>query len=163
MKKRTSVMGILFLVVLWLAASGQSSDQTADTSTSKKSAQAETTPLTDLSLIGEWTAISGDSTENVGLIIREDGTYTRTTVDASVTGPYDIDTTQSPYALDLCVGKCGGPGSEWTTLFCIFRFHTADTLELRPSPTGERYKEFADEPAENTIFYLRKTAESPTE
>ena len=161
--KRTTILGVLFLVVLLLVASAQSTDQKADTSTSKKNAPAEVTPVADPSLIGEWVTIPADSTDNIGLIVREDGTYTRAAVDASVTGPYDLDTTQTPFALDLCVGECGGPGSEWTTLFCIFRFHTADTLELRYSPTGERFKEFAEEPSENTIFYLRKTTESPTE
>ena len=163
MKKRTSVTAILLLVVLLLAASGQSPDQKADTSASKKNAPAEVIPVAEPSLIGEWTVIPADSTDNVGLVVREDGTYTRMAVDASVTGPYDLDTTQSPYALDLCVSECGGPGSEWTTLFCIFRFHTADTLELRYSPTGERYKEFAEKPGESTVFYLLKTTESQTE
>lgn len=163
MKKRTSLAEIVILVVLLLAACGQSSDQKADTSSQKKSAPTEVTPAAEPNLIGEWTVISTDSTHHVGLIVREDGTYTRMDVDASVTGPYELDTTQSPYALDLCISKCGGPGSEWTTLFCIFRFHTVDTLELRYSPTGERYKEFAEKPTENTVFYLLKTAESQTE
>ena len=163
MKKRTNFRGILILVVLMFAACGQSSDQKADTSAQEKSAPAEVTPAAEPNLIGEWTVISTDSTHHVGLIVREDGTYIRSDVDASVTGPYKLDMAQSPYALDLCVGECGGPGSEWTTLFCIFRFHTADTLELRYSPTHKRYKEFAEKPGEHTVFYVLKTAQSKTE
>ena len=163
MKKRTNIAGILILVVLLLATCGQSSDQKVDTSTQKKNAPAEVTPVAEPNLIGEWTVISTDSTDDVGLIVREEGTYTRMVVDGSVTGPYDLDMTQSPYALDLCVSKCGGPGSEWTTLFCIFRFRTVDTLELRYSPTNERYKEFAENPAENTVFYFLKTTELQNE
>jgi len=163
MKKRTNVAGILLFVVLMLAVCGQSSDQKADTSTQKKNVPAEVTPAAEPNLIGEWTVISTDSTDDVSLIVREDGTYTRLIVDGSVTGPYDLDMTQSPYALDLCVSKCGGPGSEWTTLFCIFRFNTADTLELRFSPTSERYKEFEEKPTKETVFYLLKTTKSTTE
>jgi hypothetical protein len=154
MTKITIYAGMLIFAVMMSVAFGQSADKKADTLKPEKKATAEVKPAAEPSLVGEWTVIAKDSTYRVGLVVRDDGTYTRQLVDASVTGPYKLDMKQTPYAIDLCVGKCGGPGSEWTTLFCIFRFHTADTLEVRYSPSGERFKEFAEEPDENTVFYL---------
>jgi len=169
MKKKTGLVGCLILAILMFAAYVQSSDQAvsalqreANTSAQEKSTPADTTATAEPSLIGEWTMITADTIPAGSLIVREDGTYTRGDNNASVTGPYVLDTSKSPYALDLCLGECGAPGSEWTTLFCIFRFHTADTLELRHSPTDKRYTEFTDKADENTIFYVLRKSE-PTE
>ncbi len=158
MKKKTGLVGCLVLAVLMFTACGQSSDQEANTSAQEKSSPADTTTIIEPSLIGEWIMITADTIPAGFLIVREDGTYTRGDNSASVTGPYVLDMSQSPYALDLCIGECGGPGSKWTTLVCIFRFHTADTLELRHSPTDKRYTEFAEKADENTKFYVLKTA-----
>lgn len=166
MKKKTGLVGCLILAVLMFAAYVQSSDQDAgtlqreaNTTAQEKSTPVDTTPAAEPSLFGEWIMITADTIPAGFLIVREDGTYTRGDNSASVTGPYVLDTSQSPYTLDLCVGECGGAGSKWTTLFCIFRFHTADTLELRYPPTDKRYTEFAEEADKNTMFYVLKKAE----
>lgn len=162
MKIMIAFIGGLIPFVFALAIAGQTVKENDD-STAAKEAVPETvvepTEEAGPSLIGEWTLIESKVDSVGSLIVREDGTYTRSFSGGSVTGPYVADLTKPPFKLDLCVGECGAPGSEWTTIFSIFRFHSADTLELHNSPSGERFTEFAKEPDENTYLYVRKQGE----
>ncbi|MBN2227645.1 MAG: hypothetical protein JW763_09805 [candidate division Zixibacteria bacterium] len=153
--------GLILIAAFLLISCEQSSDKNAETP-SEEPAATETAPAESApSLYAEWSQLPKGESPGGGLIIREDGTYTRwddhpDVKGASATGPYEVDMTVAPHALDLCVSECGGPGSEWTTLFCIFRFHGADTLEVRFAPDNNRYGAFADESDERTYLYTRK-------
>jgi hypothetical protein len=59
-------------------------------------------------------------------------------------GEFKINVQASPSHLDLCLQKCGIPGSEYTTSFCIFRFLPDGKLEIRSSPDGKYPVTFND-------------------
>ncbi len=161
MQHKTLFSFLILMGILLLVSCGQSSDKKTETPPAETAA-VETAPADETpSLYAEWSQLPKGESPGGGLIIREDGTYTRwddhpDVKGASVTGPYQVDMAVTPHALDLCVGECGGPGSEWTTLFCIFQFHGADTLEVRFAPDNKRYGAFADESDERTYYYTRK-------
>ena len=78
-------------------------------------------------IIGHWSIAANQARTKGTLIFNDNGTYERIETDKnnsshSVKGPYKINEMQDPCAIDLCLDKCGGPGSEWTTMFGILRF-----------------------------------------
>nr|MBN2278541.1 hypothetical protein [candidate division Zixibacteria bacterium] len=167
MKKSLVFLFVLILTLPVLVVCGQASDQKTEPAVQEK-APAEQAAAEQPSIIGEWTMLPTKMLAGGSLIIGSDGKYTRADkpiegTASSVTGPYKLDKTATPAAIDLCVGECGGPGSEWTTLFCIYRFHTADTLEIRYSPDSKRPTDFAEKPDDNTMIFVRKPAETKME
>jgi len=52
----------------------------------------------------------------------------------------------SPTKIDLCVGKCGKPGSEWTTRFGIIRVLSDGKLEIHTSRTEKHPTAFPKDP-----------------
>jgi len=168
MPKKTLLSCLILFTALILITCGQASDQKVDTTDTAEAETALTetaTPAETPSLLAEWNQLPKGESPGGGLIIRDDGTYTRwddhpDVKGASVTGPYEVDLAVTPHTLDLCVGECGAPGSEWTTLFCIFQLHGADTLEVRFAPDGNRRDAFVGETDQDTYFYTRK-AEAP--
>jgi outer membrane protein OmpA-like peptidoglycan-associated protein len=59
-------------------------------------------------------------------------------------GEFKINSQASPPRIDLCLQKCGIPGSEYTTSFSIFRFLPDGKLEIRSSPDGKYPAAFND-------------------
>jgi hypothetical protein len=68
-----------------------------------------------------------------------------------------LDASQEPYAIDLCVGECSAPGSEWTTTFGILRFISNNEAEIHFDPSGQRPASFDNTEEANIHHLSRKT------
>lgn len=163
MKFWVMMMAIVLVMAGGVVVAGDKAEQTGEEAKSEagmvKTDEPPEMPL-EKTLLGTWVIDFFGDLPDGGLVFRSDGTYTRSDTDtkgvsSAVTGPYELDTSVEPYALDLCIEKCGGPGSEWTTLFCILRFLPDGTMEIRMSPDGKRPAEFAEKPGENTWLLTR--------
>ena len=162
MKKYMVIIGVLLLACFTVTVVGQTADekpapkteQAAVDTVKKVEKKAEPT------LIGEWTLNPSKYRTKGSITFKDDGTYSKTEWDpdgvgATVTGEYKIDQSKEPYAIDLCLNKCGGPGSEWTTLFGIFKFREDGTVMIITSPDTERPKNFDKEPEMYTMILTR--------
>lgn len=101
-------------------------------------------------IIGKWEiapnkrAASGDITfyENGNYEINEkfhDG------AGVGKKGEYKINSNVSPVTIDICLGKCGNAGAEWTTCFGILRILPDDKLEILTSPDSNYPTSFPDD------------------
>ncbi len=61
-------------------------------------------------------------------------------------GEYRLNEKSSPVRIDLCVGRCGAPGSEWTTRFGIIRVLPDGKLEIYTSKTEKHPSDFPKDP-----------------
>ncbi|MFH2056737.1 MAG: hypothetical protein ABIJ61_12325, partial [bacterium] len=116
------------------------------------------------SIVGVWTVVKSENVLEGELTLNEDGSFSKMemhkdSVRAGMEGKYLFDNTQQPFAIDICLGECGAPGSEWTTTHGILRFLNADRIEIRWSDTDKRPTEFAAEPDYNTVILVRKVME----
>ena len=71
-------------------------------------------------------------------------------------GGYKLNQDASPYTIDLCVGQCGAPGSEWTTRFGILRVISNDKIEIRTSPDGNYPVDFSVDPTDKYYMVLSR-------
>lgn len=113
-------------------------------------------------LIGKWTVADKFGKGNGEAEFKADNTYILTEIHPDGTGvthkgQYKLDTSQEPYAIDLCVGECGVPGSEWTTTFGILRFTSDNEAEIHFDPSGQRPTSFDNAEDANTHQLTRKT------
>lgn len=120
------------------------------------------------SALGSWIVVASDYILEGDLTLNADGSYEKTemhkdSVRATVKGKYSFDDSKEPFAIDICLGECGAPGSEWTTTFGILRFLDSGRMEIRWSETGERPAKFAAEPDHNTVIYERLVVEEAVE
>ena len=60
-------------------------------------------------------------------------------------GEYKLNSNVSPVTIDICLSKCGGTGSEWTTCFGILRVLPDDKLEIYTSPDSNYPTSFPDD------------------
>lgn len=112
-------------------------------------------------IIGEWTMHDENGNLKVSLIFKDPHNYEMTEardgeMKVGRKGEYKLNVTEEPYAIDLCLEKCGVPGSEWTTYFGIIRFLSKDEIEIRTSPSGTRPGEFDAADKEYTMILSRK-------
>jgi hypothetical protein len=112
-------------------------------------------------IIGQWTMLDENGNLKVSLIFKDLHTYEMTEYQdgkmrVGRKGEYKLDVTSEPYAIDLCLEKCGAPGSEWVTYFGIMRFLSKDEIEIRTSPTGTRPDDFDAADKEYTMVLARK-------
>lgn len=112
-------------------------------------------------IIGHWSITPNEARTKGTLIFNDNGTYERIETGKdngsySVKGPYKINEKQHPCAIDLCVDKCSGAGSEWTTLFGILRFLDNGQLEIQFSSSSERPEAFPQKPDLGTYLLTRK-------
>jgi hypothetical protein len=71
-------------------------------------------------------------------------------------GEFKVNQNVSPFQMDICLAKCGAPGSKYTTSFSIYRFIDNGRLEIRSSPRSnypEQFKEGALD--EHTMILTR--------
>lgn len=72
-------------------------------------------------------------------------------------GEYKLNSSVTPVKIDLCLDKCGKPGSEWTTRFGIIRVLSNEKLEICTSPDGKYPSDFSDDTSsEYTIILTRE-------
>ena len=111
--------------------------------------------------VGKWNMAPNKRAKSGSIEFKANGMYemTENLVDGTgvgTKGEFKVVTTNEPFRIDLCVGQCGQPGSEWTTRFGIFRFLSDNGLEIRTSPDGKYPSEFSkDKTEENTMMLSR--------
>ena len=71
-------------------------------------------------------------------------------------GEYKLDTGVTPEKIDLCLDKCGKPGSEWTTRFGIMRVLPDEKVEIRTSPDGKYPTGFSNDTSEEYTMILTR-------
>ncbi|MBN2322613.1 MAG: hypothetical protein JXQ30_02665 [Spirochaetes bacterium] len=111
-------------------------------------------------IIGEWEMAPYNGVVSGKITFSKNGTYESSEkhtdgIGVGKKGQYKIDASVTPVRIDLCLDKCGAPGSEWTTLFSILRFHSNDELEIRMSPDSNHPKEFAKKGDDYTMMLKR--------
>jgi hypothetical protein len=120
---------------------------TADESTAQK-------------ILGEWVIVPSNWVASGTIVFYDNGRYKsnekRTDgIGVGREGEYILDLSADPVRIDLCLGECGKPGSEWTTLFGILRFHDDGTLEIRTSPDSNYPKKFSKKQDDYTMMLTR--------
>ncbi|MBN1212814.1 MAG: hypothetical protein JXA92_09585 [candidate division Zixibacteria bacterium] len=161
MKKGMIVIGVLLWAFFAVTAAGQTVEKPEQTPIEKvvdtaKKAEEKTEPT----LIGEWILNSSKYRTRGSITFKEDSTYSKTEWDpdgigATIAGEYKTDRSKEPFAINLCLNKCGGPGSEWTTLFGIFRFREDGTVIIITSPDTNQPENFDKEPEMYTMILTR--------
>lgn len=111
-------------------------------------------------MVGEWEIAPYDGVLSGRVVFNPNGTHNTEEKHtdghgAGRKGGYVLDISCSPARVQLCVGECGIPGSEWTTLFSIVRFHSEDSMEIRFSPDGTYPAEFAKGDDDYTMMLTR--------
>ena len=71
-------------------------------------------------------------------------------------GEYKLNSNVIPVRIDLCLDKCGKPGSEWTTRFGIIRVLSNEKLEIHTSPDGKYPPDFSDETSNEYTMILTR-------
>jgi hypothetical protein len=112
-------------------------------------------------LLGEWTIPGKDGLPDGEAVFRSDGTYDLkehrdANLAVTLSGRYKLDAAQEPFAVDLCVGECGVPGSEWTTTFGLLRFLSDDEVEILYDPNGKRPAAFPESDEGNVLHLIRQ-------
>jgi hypothetical protein len=112
-------------------------------------------------LLGDWIVSGKYGTGDGEAVFRSDMTYTLKEIHPDGIavihkGEYRLDTSQEPYAIDLCVGKFSNAGSEWVTTYGILKFLSDDEAEIHFDPSGKRPVSFEGATAENTHKLTRK-------
>ena len=71
-------------------------------------------------------------------------------------GGYKLNPKITPYTIDLCVGQCGAPGSEWTTRFGILKVVSNNKIEIRTSPDANYPTDFSTDPLDEYYMVLTR-------
>ena len=71
-------------------------------------------------------------------------------------GEFKANFSASPARMELCLQKCGAPGSRHTTSFAIFRFLPGDKLEIKSSPDGRYPPGFDAKPGDRYTMILQR-------
>ena len=111
--------------------------------------------------VGKWNMAPNKRAQSGSIEFKANGTYEMKEKLADGTGvgtkgEFKIATVNEPFRIDLCVDKCGKPGSEWTTRFGIFRFLSDNKLEIRTSPDGKYPTEFSKDKSEEYTMVLTR-------
>lgn len=109
----------------------------------------------------EWKLEPNKRSTEGSIIFFSNGTYELSErhhdgVKVGVKGEYRLDGKFSPARIDLCLNKCGAPGSEWTTRFGIIRILSENRVEIRTSPDASYPSAFSeDKSGEYTMILTR--------
>jgi len=112
-------------------------------------------------LHGEWKLEPNKRSTEGSVIFSSGGTYElserhRDGVKVGVKGEYRLDGRSSPARIDLCLNKCGAPGSEWTTRFGIIRILSDNRVEIRTSPDANYPSAFSEDKSEEYTMILTR-------
>lgn len=112
-------------------------------------------------IIGKWAMLDENGSLKASLNFKDPHNYEMTEIHDDGTkvgrkGEYRLEAAAQPCAIDLCLEKCGAPGSEWTTRFGILRFLSEDNVEIRTSPSDTRPGGFDAADGEYTLILSRE-------
>jgi len=113
-------------------------------------------------IVGKWDIAPNGRASQGSIIFHENNTYELQErhydgVNVTTNGEYAINSTAKPFKIDLCLEKCGKPGSEWTTRFGIFKVLSDNAIEIRTSADKNYPKEFSDDKTEEYTMRLTRT------
>lgn len=113
-------------------------------------AEAETGATVDLShmVLGKWNLLSSERVVSGHVTFSPNGMYEMREEHGDGTGvtregQYSLDESASPARIELCLGDCGGEGSQWTSIFGIVRALSDKKVEMRFSEDGNYPVEFS--------------------
>jgi hypothetical protein len=100
---------------------------------------------------GKWNLAPNQRASEGSIDFSAKGTYElyekhRDGAGVTTKGEYRLNEKVSPVRIDLCVGRCGAPGSEWTTRFGIIRVLPDGKLEIYTSKTEKHPSDFPGDP-----------------
>lgn len=110
---------------------------------------------------GKWKLEPNQRSTEGSIVFSSGGTYElfeRHPDGTGVTtrGEYRLDDKASPARIDLCLNRCGAPGSEWTTRFGIIRILAANRVEIRTSPDANYPSAFSEDKSEEYTMILTR-------
>lgn len=119
-------------------------------------------------LLGKWILQENERAVSGEIIFLENNKYElieilkdKEKTKVSRKGSYVLNSKSKPVIIDLCLGDCNQPGSEWVTLFSIMRFGDESRLEIRASNSQEHPIEFSNEKIDSgTMLFIRDTEKS---
>jgi len=128
-----------------------------------RSSAQQTTTVKDVAqiILGEWQIAENGRAKSGMIIFNSNGLYEMDEKlqdgdRVGTKGGYKLNQDTSPYTIDLCVGQCGAPGSEWTTRFGILRVISNDKIEIRTSPDGNYPVDFSVDPTDKYYMILNR-------
>lgn len=112
-------------------------------------------------IVGKWEIEPNKRTATGTFVFHENGTYE---INEKLTdgggigtkGQYRLYCESTPVRIDICLDKCGKPGSEWTTLFGIVRVLAGGQMEIHTSPDGKYPEGFPDDTSDKYTMILTK-------
>lgn len=112
-------------------------------------------------ILGTWEMVPNKRALKGSITFDQGGTYemNEKLQDGSgvgTKGEYKLDTGVTPEKIDLCLGKCGKPGSEWTTRFGIMRVLSNEKVEIHTSPNSKYPSEFSNDTSEEFTMILTR-------
>ena len=102
-------------------------------------------------ILSKWTLAPNKRAAEGSIVFSDNGFYELSEkfhdgAKVGTKGQYLLNEKSSPTKIDLCVGKCGKPGSEWTTRFGIIRVLSEGKLEIHTSKTEKHPTAFPNDP-----------------
>ena len=113
-------------------------------------------------IIGKWEIAPNKRAASGDITFDDKGNYEMNEIFHDGTGvgkkgEYKLNSDVSPVTIDICLGKCGQPGSEWTTYFGILRVLSNDKIEIYTSPTSKYPSDFPDDTKGEYTMILTRT------
>ncbi|MCF8067336.1 MAG: OmpA family protein [Desulfobacterales bacterium] len=117
-----------------------------------KASTLQSTPVSSAisgNLEGKWNMTPNKRVKSGTITFYSNGTYLmeerlQDGDGVSRKGEFKVNNQTSPNRIDICLGKCGASGAEYTTGFSIFRFFEGGKLEICSSPDGKYPVRFND-------------------
>jgi len=112
-------------------------------------------------IVGKWKISPNKRAKAGSIVFNKNRTYEMNEkfhdgTGAGTKGEYKLNSKVTPITIDLCLGQCGQPGSEWTTRFGILNVLSNDMLEIYISPDGKYASDFANDLTDgNTLMLTR--------
>jgi hypothetical protein len=112
-------------------------------------------------IVGKWEMAANKRATKGSISFDTNGAYElqeslQDGTEVGAKGEYNLDTSSTPIRIDLCLDKCGKPGSEWTTRFGILRILSGEKMEIRTSPDGKYPSSFSDDTNEEHTMILTR-------
>ncbi len=110
-------------------------------------------------IVGKWEIAPNKRTAKGAIVFNDNGTYE---INEKLTdgggvgtkGEYKLYCEMTPVRIDLCLDKCGKPGSKWTTLFGVVRILAGGQLEIHTSPDEKYPVGFSDNTSDKYTMIL---------
>ena len=129
--------------------------------TQSSSQQEDTVKDVSKIILGEWRIAENGRAKSGMISFQSNGLYEmdEKLQDGSAVGTkggYKLNQDTSPYTIDLCVGQCEAPSSEWTSRFGILRIISNDKVEIRTSPDANYPTDFSVDPTDEYCMMLNR-------